>query len=122
MSQILYVGIKNLSKASVLLLFLRVFPDQRFRILTKIFLVWIACNAFAFSIAITLQCIPVKAVWDISVNGKCVNSRALVFSGAGISMFEDIVIILLPVPELKSLALSLRKRLAVMFLFALGSL
>jgi hypothetical protein len=116
------VVVKNLAKASILLLFLRIFPDQRFRLLTKIFLVWIACNAFAFSIAITLQCIPVQAVWDMSVKGNCIDSSAVVFAGAGFSIFEDIVIILLPVPELKGLPLSLRKRLAVIFIFALGSL
>jgi hypothetical protein len=121
-SQILYVIIKNLAKASILLLFLRIFPDQRFRLFTKICLIWIACNAFAFSLAITLQCIPVNAVWDISVQGRCINSGAIIFAGAGLSIFEDIVIILLPVPELKGLPLSLRKRAAVIFIFALGSL
>lgn len=120
-SQILYVIVKNLAKASILLLFLRIFPDQRFRLFTKICLIWIACNAFAFSMAVTLQCIPVDAVWDISTKGKCINSGAVVFAGAGLSIFEDIIIILLPVMELKSLPLSLRKKFAVIFIFALGS-
>ena len=72
--------------------------------------------------ALTLQCIPVNAVWDLSVQGKCIDSSAIVFVGAGLSILEDVVIVLLPVPELKGLALSFRKRLAVMFMFALGSL
>jgi hypothetical protein len=116
------VVVKNLVKASILLLFLRIFPDQRFRLFTKISFLWIAYNAVAFSIAITLQCIPVKAVWDMSVKGKCINLSAVVFAGAGLGIFEDIVIILLPMPELKGLPLSLRKRLAIIFIFALGSL
>ena len=72
--------------------------------------------------AITLQCIPIKAVWDFSDKGKCINASAVVFAGAGFSIFEDIVIILLPVPELKRLPLGSRRRLAVIFIFALGSL
>jgi hypothetical protein len=121
-TQILYVLIKNCAKSSILLLYLRIFPNPRFRLLTKISLVWIFCNAFAFSIALILQCVPVDAVWDINVKGKCINSGAVVFLGAGLAIFEDIVIILLPVMELRSLRLSLRKRLGVMFLFTVASL
>ncbi|KAH8589850.1 hypothetical protein B0O99DRAFT_522425, partial [Bisporella sp. PMI_857] len=120
-SQMLYVGTKALAKISILLLFLRIFPDERFRLATKIFLVWILCAAFTFFIAIALQCIPVHAVWDMSVRGKCINLSALVFSGAGLSIFEDTVIILLPVFELKSLRLTLAKRLLIIFVFAMGS-
>ena len=80
------------------------------------------CSGLAFSTVIALQCIPVNAVWNLSVKGKCINSNAVVFVGAGFSIFEDVVIILLPVPELKVLHLTLRKRLAVIFMFALGSL
>jgi hypothetical protein len=116
------VIIKNLAKSSVLLLFLRIFPDPRFRLFTKISLVWIVCNAFAFTMALTLQCIPIDAVWNLSVNGKCINSGAVVFVGAGLSIFEDAVIILLPIMELKSLTLSLRKRLGIILLFAMASL
>ena len=72
--------------------------------------------------AILLQCVPVNSVWNVSVKGKCINSSVVVFVGAGISILHDVVIILLPVPELKGLPLSLRKRLAVIFMFALGSL
>ena len=71
---------------------------------------------------ITLQCIPVYAIWDQRVEGKCINSSIAILIAAGIGIFEDIVIILLPVPELKGLNLCLRKRLAVMFMLALGSL
>jgi hypothetical protein len=116
------VVIKNLAKSSVLLLFLRIFPDPRFRLFTKIALVWIVCNAFAFTVALTLQCIPVVAVWDLSINGQCINSGAVVFVGAGLSIFEDVVIILLPIMELKGLTLSLRRRLGIMLLFAMASL
>ena len=122
MSQIFYVAVKNLAKASTLLLFLRIFADQRFRLFTKIFLAWMACSNFAFTMATSLQCIPVQAVWKLSIDGKCVNTSAVNFAVAAFSIFEDVVIILLPVPELKSLPLSLRQRLGVMFMLAFGSL
>lgn len=42
--------------------------------------------------------------------------------GAALSIFEDVVIILLPVLELQSLPLSFGRKMAVTLLFALGSL
>jgi hypothetical protein len=121
-AQILYVLLQTLPKISILLLFLRIFPGERFRLVTKIALVWMICHTIAFFMAVTLQCLPVRAAWDLSQKGKCIYSSAVVSAGAGISIFEDVVIILLPVPQLKQLNLSLRKRLAVMGMFALGSL
>jgi hypothetical protein len=121
-SQILYVLVQNVAKISIILLFLRIFPDERFRLYTKIALAWMICHLVGFFIAVTCQCIPISAIWDLSVHGKCVNSTAIVYAGAGFSIFEDIVIILLPVRELKNLNLSTQKKVAVIFMFALGSL
>jgi hypothetical protein len=121
-AQILYVLVQTLAKISILLLFLRIFPGERFRLVTKIALVWMICHTIAFFMAVTLQCLPVRAAWDLSQKGKCISSSAVVAAGAGISIFEDVVIVLLPIPELKKLNLSLRKRLAVMCMLALGSL
>ena len=107
---------------SILLLFLRIFPDKTFRLVTKICLAWMMCHMIAFIVAVILQCVPPSAIWDTSIQSKCTNSTALVYAGAGFSIFEDLVIILLPVRELASLNLTTRKKLAVIFMFALGSL
>ncbi|KFY99223.1 hypothetical protein V498_00906 [Pseudogymnoascus sp. VKM F-4517 (FW-2822)] len=120
-AQIFYGLAQNLAKISILLLFLRIFPGERFRLVTKTALVWMICQLIAFFIAVTLQCVPVKATWDMTQKGTCINAGALVTAGAGFNIFDDIVIILLPVRELKHLHLSLRKRVAVIALFALGS-
>jgi hypothetical protein len=65
---------------------------------------------------------PVRSIWDTTLPGKCVNYLALAYAGAGLSIFEDFVIMLLPISELKGLNLDLRKRAALVFMFALGSL
>jgi hypothetical protein len=121
-SQILYVVTQNLAKGSILLLFLRIFPDKRFCLITKICLAWTVCHTIAFTIAVIAQCNPISSIWDSSLKVKCYNSTAIVFAGAAFSIVEDIVIILLPVRELTNLNLPLRKKLTVIFMFALGSL
>ncbi|OBT94023.2 hypothetical protein VE01_07074 [Pseudogymnoascus verrucosus] len=120
-SQILYAVVQGLAKISLLLLLLRIFQGKRFRLFTKIFIALITCHVLAFFMVITLQCIPISAIWDLGVKGKCINPTVVVFAGAGFSIFEDIVIMLLPVRELKGLNLTLKRRLAVIFMFACGS-
>ncbi|KAF4636815.1 hypothetical protein G7Y89_g1265 [Cudoniella acicularis] len=100
--QIFYVFIISLAKISILLFYLRVFPSDQFRLLTEICMAWMA-------------------VWDTDVKGRCVNPQALGFAGAGAGIFEDFVLILLPISELKTLHLDWRKKAALIFMFALGS-
>jgi hypothetical protein len=121
-SQILYVITQNLTKISILFLYLRIFLSPRFRLCTKILMAWITCRATAFLVAVILQCIPISSIWNLSSGAKCVNSPAIVFSGAAFSIAEDLVTILLPIPELKSLNLSWKRKTALIFMFALGSL
>ncbi|KFY63171.1 hypothetical protein V497_02092 [Pseudogymnoascus sp. VKM F-4516 (FW-969)] len=120
-SQILYVIVQSLAKFSILLLYLRIFPSMQFRLVVKIAMGWMICHTLAFGLVVTLQCVPVNSVWDHTVHGKCSNSQAFVYAAAGFSIFEDFVIMLLPVSELKDLSLNLKKKIALMFLFALGS-
>ncbi|KFY07172.1 hypothetical protein V492_07381 [Pseudogymnoascus sp. VKM F-4246] len=120
-SQILYVVVQALAKFSILFLFLRVFPSQKFRLIVQICIGWMACHTIAFGLVVTLQCVPVQAVWDHTIKGTCSNSQAFVYAAAGFSIIEDFVIMVLPVWELKDLSLNSKKKMALIFLFALGS-
>ncbi|KAG9242064.1 hypothetical protein BJ878DRAFT_517457 [Calycina marina] len=120
-SQLLYVVVQNTAKISILFLYLRIFPDRTFRLWTKILAVWITIRCFSFLIGVTLQCVPIRGVWEVTLEAKCINSTAIVFAGAAFSISEDIVIILMPIPQLKELNLTLRKRLALIVMFAVGS-
>jgi hypothetical protein len=106
----------------MLLLYLRIFTTDRFRQVTVGIIIFIVLHTFGFLMATCLQCVPVKGIWDMTVRAKCIDSNALVFAGAGFSIAEDMVIIFLPIPVLKNLQLGLRKRIGLIFMFALGSL
>ncbi|KFZ09540.1 hypothetical protein V502_08683 [Pseudogymnoascus sp. VKM F-4520 (FW-2644)] len=121
LEKILYVVVQALAKFSILFLFLRVFPTRKFRLVVKICIAWMVGHTLAFVMVVAFQCVPVKAVWDHSIHGTCTNSQAFVYSAAGFSIFEDFVIMLLPIWELKDLSLNTKKKLALIFLFALGS-
>lgn len=69
-----------------------------------------------------LNCIPVAKFWNDSLEGHCLNKKALWFSNSGIHIFTDIVLLVFPMPVLKSLQLPRRQKLALMGVFALGAL
>ncbi|KAK6073285.1 hypothetical protein SCUP515_06897 [Seiridium cupressi] len=98
--EIFYTWVKLIAKASVIFLYMRVFPARWFR----------------------LACTPVEAIWNRFVAGKCLDVNAIGYSGAVLSVVEDLVLILLPIPELRKLQISGRKRVGVGLMFALASL
>jgi hypothetical protein len=80
-----------------------------------------AAHTVAFEIDCSLQCVPVESLWNLTIKGKCTNFTTSVYAGAAFSIFEDIVIVVLPMFVLKDLSLSWRKKLALSAMFALGS-
>lgn len=56
------------------------------------------------------------------MEGKCLDLNAVAYSAAVVSIFSDFLIVILPMPLIKSLNLKLKKKIGVMCMFALGSL
>lgn len=104
------------------MLYLRIFPDEKFQRITKILLAFVIFHLIAFFFAVTFQCIPVRKIWDQTIAGKCTDLVVIIYSGAVFSILEDLVLIVLPIPQLKGLDLTLRKKVALAFMFSLGSL
>jgi hypothetical protein len=121
-AQIFYALIQNIAKFSILFLYLRIFPTPKLRLTVQLSMVVIACHSIAFTIAVGMQCLPLAYLWDPTIHAKCIDIRVFSIWGAALSIFYDIVIMLLPISELKGLNLTARKRIALCFMFALGSL
>ena len=75
-----------------------------------------------FVFVIVFQCTPVAAVWDRELQGKCLNVNAIGYAGAVMAVVEDLVLMVLPIPELLKLQISGRKRLSVGIMFCVASL
>jgi hypothetical protein len=120
--QLFYVIIQNAAKFSILFLYIRIFPTPSFRLATQIFIGFMTCHTVSFFFGVAFQCTPVASNWDKTIAGHCVNQNAMTYAGAGLSIFEDIVIMLLPIWVLKDLKMNLKKRISLCFMFAMGSL
>ncbi|KAL4922250.1 hypothetical protein BDW62DRAFT_196942 [Aspergillus aurantiobrunneus] len=109
------------TKASILLQYKRVFSTSRMRVTCYILIGFLAIWGTWTFISAWLNCVPVAKFWDDSLDGYCLDKKSLWFSNSGIHIFTDLLLLLFPMPVLKSLKLPRRQKLALMGVFALGA-
>jgi hypothetical protein len=115
-------GVTNaILRASILMLYLRLFPAKSFAIQVWIVFAANAANMIAATLIILLQCIPLSMMWDRTIPGKCVNKSAAMTAAVGVNMALDLIVFLLPIPVLWGLKLSAARRARVCGVFLLGS-
>ncbi|KXJ94865.1 hypothetical protein Micbo1qcDRAFT_221338 [Microdochium bolleyi] len=120
-SQVTYKTSINLTKASILLLYLRIFGSIRwFRnacvlVLTCVAMYWLA------SLAGTLfQCTPIQRAFNPSIPGHCINNLKFWYANAGFSIATDLIILVLPMLPVTTLEIPRVQKMALMFVFTLG--
>ena len=68
------------------------------------------------------NCIPVQAVWDITIKGaKCIETRAIYIGGSVPNVILDVIIVGMPIPYVWRLHAPLAQRLLLAGMFALGT-
>ena len=123
MDESLYLIILPLTKISILLFYLRIFPRRRFQYTTIATLVFVALSGFVILLLQIFQCLPVAYNWDKNIrNAKCLNVNALTYTHAGLSIGQDLLILVLPISELVKLQLGRTQRLGLLFVFQIGAL
>lgn len=111
-----------IAKVSICALYARVFVDPKFRRKVRFVLYFLTGHFVLYLFLAALQCVPVQSVWDRTIDGHCLNLFAISYTGAAGSILEDILLIIMPIPELMKLQLGRQKKLALGFMFAVGSL
>ena len=120
----LYLSIIALTKLSILCFYLRIFPNKMFRQLVFAVMAWVTVSGLIFIFLQVFQCTPISFNWE-GWRGeygahRCFNVNKLVFTAAGFSIAQDVVILLMPLPLLAQLQTSWRVKLGAMFMFSLG--
>ncbi|KAF2209741.1 hypothetical protein CERZMDRAFT_113741 [Cercospora zeae-maydis SCOH1-5] len=111
----------TLSKVSILIQYLRIFPQKWFRVSTWILMALIIAYGVYTVLTGILLCQPVAYFWDRTIEGgKCLNQFAIWFTNAGLNIATDVAITSLPLPVLNALELPKRQRRALIFVFSLG--
>jgi hypothetical protein len=113
------------TKIAMLLLYLKVFPDQTFR---RVCLVMVGvCLAYipATALATFLNCIPVSynwTAWTGETEGRCFSFNTFAWAQSTINIVLDLTIILLPIPQLWKLNMGRKKRIQIVLMFSVGLL
>jgi len=83
------------------------------------------CFMVSFIILSILHCRPVSANWngwDGEHPAKCTDFKAQNYSGASINISLDLLICLMPLPQLVKLNLTSKKKISIMLMFSVGLL
>jgi hypothetical protein len=112
----------TLTKASILLQYLRVFVSQGVRRTCWVALAFVAAYGIYTITSNIFACIPVSAFWSPTPDMRCISKKFSWFFNASINILSDIIIIALPIPTLSSLKLPIRQKIMLMVIFALGGL
>ncbi|KAK4228918.1 hypothetical protein QBC38DRAFT_360661, partial [Podospora fimiseda] len=129
-SESFYITILALTKISILVFYLRIFPNKTFRLITYAVIFWVCLSSFIFVFCQIFQCLPVNHIWELGwVKGGqfgpghpffCLDINTLTYTIAAFSIAQDIFILLMPLPLLVKLNVSKRSKAGIIFMFSLG--
>ncbi|KAJ5669574.1 hypothetical protein N7462_010644 [Penicillium macrosclerotiorum] len=108
------------TKMSILLQYRRVFSTPRMRLACMLLIGFLGVYGTWTVISAWANCVPLAKFWDPSRPGFCFDKKALWFSNSAIHILTDLLILIYPMPVLRSLHLPTRQKFALMGVFALG--
>ncbi|KAH7310664.1 hypothetical protein B0I35DRAFT_439502 [Stachybotrys elegans] len=120
---ILYFAQIAMIKLVVLFFLLRVFPSPGVRKLLWGTVVFNVLLGVIFVLVAMFQCLPMGYFgtrWDHEHEGRCLNINAITWSNAIISIAVDIWTLAIPLYQVRTLKLSLKKKIGVGMMFTVG--
>ncbi|KGO76974.1 hypothetical protein PITC_003950 [Penicillium italicum] len=121
-AQIPYKIALGFTKASISLLYLRIFITKSFQRVGKALLAVIAAWSIASVLVTIFQCIPIEASWNHTIKAKrCVDKDSWWYAFAGINTITDILVAILPIAPVYHLKLSKRDRIGLCCVFVFGA-
>ncbi|KAL8371689.1 hypothetical protein RB595_001476 [Gaeumannomyces hyphopodioides] len=119
-AEILYAWNLGWSKLSLLLMYYRIFHVPFFKRVAwavgAFVMAWVVCITFLF----IFICVPVEKLWYPKLPGHCINQVGTWIANAASTLLTDVVILLLPAPQVWRLQLRLAEKIALTFAFGLG--
>ena len=125
----LYLALVQLTKISIVLLYMRIIPgtvSTRFRIICMVLIAGMIGNLIGCIFGISFQSTPISYTWTQwsgETTGTTLNLKAQQWAFSILNVFWDLAVFALPIPRLVSLYVpSLRKKIFVILTFLLGLL
>ena len=123
MSVLFYQLSLSFSKASVCLLYVRLFTYHIARIAAWALLAVVVVYTTYGTISTFMLCIPLQAWWDMSITDKkCQTGLEGMWALIFLHIITDFLIFALPIPVVWRMKLPKRQKIGVLFVLALGFL
>ncbi|KAL4755526.1 hypothetical protein BDW72DRAFT_3077 [Aspergillus terricola var. indicus] len=111
----------NLTKVSMVLLYMRLFPSRHYQIMLKILLGLVACTGLYMVFGTLFVCVPVHTFWERrNVDENCVSRAVVWYLTAALQIAGDLTLVILPMPKLFRLRVPTRQKVCLILVFALG--
>jgi len=107
-------------KISILCQYLRIFPEGGYRTADYVLMCIITAWTLWAVLSAIYACTPIKAFWDTSVKGRCLDRLAVWFANAAVNILTDIATAILPIPALRTLRLPAKQKNILIAIFSLG--
>ncbi|KAK2043908.1 hypothetical protein LZ31DRAFT_584979 [Colletotrichum somersetense] len=110
-------------KASILFLYLRIFPDARFRSILWYTQLVNLMGYIVFTTTAIFSCHPTSYFWTgwaKETEGKCVNLNALSEGHGGFNVILDVWMLALPLSQTHNLNMKPKKKMGIMLMFGIG--
>ncbi|UPX11213.1 uncharacterized protein EKO05_0001833 [Ascochyta rabiei] len=122
--QNLYFWCSGFQKLCFLFFFLRIFPSENARRWCLVGIALAIGYSVGFGLTMTFSCWPISAIWTRWAMEKtpvyCINLKLFYYIAAAVNISSDLLIALIPIPQLWRLNLSLRRKLYLLAVFGVG--
>ncbi|KAH7024927.1 uncharacterized protein B0I36DRAFT_250614 [Microdochium trichocladiopsis] len=119
-NDLLYPTAVGLTKVSICFSYLHLFPSHGNKIFCYTMTGFVTLYSVLCLLLSLLECQPLEAVWDHSIEGRCLNADVTVYVGASLNSAIDLVVYLWPVRPLWKLQLPSQQRFGLVALFSVG--
>ena len=119
----MYLFAVTVPKLAILSLYLRIFPEKPYRSACYIISGVLMASLMANITAVSVVCIPFKALWDPSIQGaRCINQNAFFRYSTLPNIITDLCMLILPLPVIWRMSLSTRDKFGLSLTFCTGSM
>ncbi|KAM3453642.1 hypothetical protein MY3296_003673 [Beauveria thailandica] len=121
-TEVIYIWNLCWTKLSLLMMYYRIFRLPGFKKQVIAVGTFVVCWAISSSFLFTFICKPVEKLWIPELPGTCINEVGVWLANASSTIFSDIVILILPIPQIWRLHLKRSEKTGLTMVFGLGFL
>ncbi|TEY37398.1 hypothetical protein BOTCAL_0521g00030 [Botryotinia calthae] len=119
-AQLLYKIASCFTKISICLFYLRIFPSKNFKIATFVTIGIVIVYSIAAVSATIWSCNPIEKSWNKALPGSCIQIGNVWYSTSVMAIVTDLIIIVLPIYQIRRLQLPLSQKFGLVLMFSLG--